>query len=95
MECTGAEVAACYIDGLPESPVDRVELENISVSFAADAKPGMPSMRNHNEARCRLGLYLENVRQVLVKNVKLSGVEGEALTAENCGDVDAQDLEVS
>lgn len=95
MECTGAEVAACYIDGLPESPVDRVELENISVSFAGDAKPGMPSMRNHNEARCRLGLYLENVRQVLVKNVKLSGVEGEALTVENCGDVDAQDLEVS
>lgn len=93
MECTGAEVAACYIDGLPESPVDRVELENITVSFADGAKPGMPSMRNHNEARCRLGLYLENVRQVRVKNVKLSGVAGKALTAEHCGDIVTEDFE--
>ncbi|MDE6591176.1 MAG: glycoside hydrolase family 28 protein, partial [Oscillospiraceae bacterium] len=27
MECTGAHVAACYIDGLPESPIDEVALE--------------------------------------------------------------------
>ena len=93
MECTGAEVAACYIDGLPESPVDRVELENITVSFADGAKPGMPSMRNQNQERCRLGLYLENVRQVRVKNVKLSGAEGKALTAVHCGDVVTEDLE--
>lgn len=95
MECTGAEVAACYIDGLPESPIGQVELENITVAFARDAKPGMPSMRNHNEARCRMGLYLDNVERVRVKNVKLSGVEGAALTAEHCPDVAAQDFEES
>ena len=93
MECTGAEVAACYIDGLPESPIGQVELENITVAFARDAKPGMPSMRNHNEARCRLGLYLDNVERVRVKNVRLSGVEGRGLTAEHCSDVSAQDFE--
>ena len=93
MECTGAEVAACYIDGLPESPVDRVELENITVDFASDAKPGMPSMRNHNEARCRMGLYLENVREAVVKGVRLSGVEGKALTAVHCGNIETQDFE--
>lgn len=93
MECTGAEVAACYIDGLPESPIDQVELENITVDFAADAKPGKPSMRNQNEDRCRLGLYLDNVKRVRVKNVKLSGVEGRALTAEHCPDVAAEDFE--
>lgn len=93
MVCTGAEVAACYIDGLPESPIGRVELEDITVDFAPDAKPGMPSMRNHNEARCRMGLYLDNVEQVRVKNVTLRGVEGRALTAEHCGDVATQDFE--
>lgn len=95
MECTGAEVAACYIDGLPESPIDEVALENITVSFADDARPGMPSMRNQNQERCRMGLYLDNVKQVRVKNVKLSGVEGRALTAEHCGDVVTEDLEES
>lgn len=63
------------------------------MAFARDAKPGMPSMRNHNEARCRLGLYLDNVERVRVKNVRLSGVEGRGLTAEHCSDVSAQDFE--
>ena len=70
-----------------------MELENITVDFAADAKPGKPSMRNQNEDRCRLGLYLDNVKRVRVKNVKLSGVEGRALTAEHCPDVAAEDFE--
>ena len=53
----------------------------------------MPSMRNHNEARCRLGLYLDNVKRVQVKNVKLRGVEGKALTADHCGDIETEDFE--
>ena len=95
MECTGAEVAACYIDGLPESPIASVELERISVAFAEDAKPGMPSMRNHNEARCRMGLYLENVERVRVRSVTLSGVEGKPLTAVGCGHIETEGFEES
>ncbi len=83
MECVDAEVAACYIDGLPESPIDRVELENVSVSFATDAKPGVPAMQNFAEERCRLGIYLDNVREISVKNVRLSGVVGESLIADH------------
>ena len=93
MECTGAEVAACYIDGLPESPIDEVALENISVSFAEDAKPGKPSMKNQNEDQCRLGLYLDNVKRIRVKNVKLHGVEGKALVADHYEDVVTEDFE--
>lgn len=93
MECTGAEAAACYIDGLPESPIGSVTLEDIAVSFAQDAKPGMPSMRNHNEARCRMGLYLENVERAHIRNVALSGVEGEPLTAVGCGEIETEGFE--
>ena len=93
MECTGAEVAACYIDGLPESPIDEVTLENIRVSFAEDAKHGMPSMKNQNQEQCRLGLYLDNVKRIRVKNVKLHGVEGKALVADHYEDVTTEDFE--
>lgn len=93
MECTGAEVAACYIDGLPESPIDEVALEDITVSFAQDARPGMPSMKNQNQEQCRLGLYLDNVSRVRVKNVKLHGVEGSPLVTQHCGDVETDNLE--
>ena len=93
MECTGAEVAACYIDGLPESPIDEVTLENISVSFAEDAKPGMPSMKNQNQEQCRLGLYLDNVKTIRVKHVRLHGVEGKALVADHYEDIVTEDFE--
>ena len=81
LRCTGAQVAACYIDGLPESPVDNVTLENVHIDFAADAKPGIPAMQNHAEERCRLGLYLDNVRSIHISDVSLRGVEGEKLIA--------------
>jgi len=81
LQCTGAQVAACYIDGLPEAPIEEVRLENITVSFAEDAKPGVPIMENFAKKRCRLGLYLDNVRHIRVKNVKLAGEEGEKLIA--------------
>ncbi len=81
MDCTDAEVAACYIDGLTEMPIESVRLENINISFARDAKPDLPAMQEFATQRCKLGLYLDNVRNVTVKNVKLSGVEGEKLIA--------------
>ena len=63
------------------------------MSFAEDAKPGMPSMKNQNQEQCRLGLYLDNVKKIRVKNVKLHGVEGKALVAGHCGDVVTEDFE--
>ncbi len=83
MECTDAEVAACYIDGLPEAPVDEVVLENIRIGFAEDAKPGVPIMENFAKERCKLGLYFDNVRHIAIRDVELSGVEGERVIADH------------
>ncbi len=79
--CTDAQVAACYIDGLPEAPVDEVVLENIRIGFAEDAKPGVPIMENFAKERCKLGLYFDNVRQIKIKDVDLEGVEGDRVIA--------------
>lgn len=83
LTCLNAEVAACYIDGLPEAPVDEVAFENVSVSFSPDAKPGVPIMENFAKKRCRLGLYLDNVRHIRVDNVTLDGVDGKKLIADH------------
>ena len=83
MECTGAEVAACYIDGLTESPIEEVDLENFSVTFAEDARPAVPAMQNFAQERCRLGLYLDNVRLIRLKNVTVRGAVGGGLAADH------------
>ncbi|MBR3359131.1 MAG: glycoside hydrolase family 28 protein [Solobacterium sp.] len=87
MECVDVEAAACWIDGLPESPIEKVELENISVTFAEDAKPFVPAMHEFAEPTCRMGLYLDNVKEVTVQNVTLKGTEGEPVIAQHCGEV--------
>ena len=94
MECTGAEVAACYIDGLPESPIDRVELENIQIIFAPDARPGIPAMKNFAEECCRLGLYLDNVKEIAIRNVRLDGEVGRKLVADHYETITAEGFEV-
>ena len=90
--CANAEVAACYIDGLPEAPIAEVGFENVSVSFSPDAKPGIPIMENFAKERCRMGLYLDNVRRIRVKNVKLDGVEGEKLIAAHYDEIEQDGL---
>ncbi len=83
LTCTDAEVAACYIDGLPEAPIREVCFEDVSVSFSPDAKPGIPAMENFAKERCRLGLYLDNVRHIRIDRVRLAGVDGEKLIADH------------
>jgi hypothetical protein len=83
LNCTGAQVAACYIDGLPEAPIEEVTLERVSVSFAEDAKPGIPIMENFAKKRCCLGLYLDNVRKIKIRDVQLEGVVGDKLIADH------------
>ncbi len=92
LHCTGAQVAACYIDGLPEAPIDSVRFENVSVSFAEDAKPGVPAMENYAVERCRLGLYLDNVRNIEIDQVQLKGVDGEKLIASHYEHLHAENL---
>ncbi len=77
--CTDAEVAACYIDGLPEAPIGEVSFDNVDIRFSPDAKPGVPIMENFAKPRCRLGLYLDNVRRIRLNNVRLEGVDGKKL----------------
>ena len=87
MECVDAEVAACYCDGLPEMPIEAVELQNVRVRFAEHAKPGVPSMFTDAPERCRLGLYFNNVGRVRLDNVRVEGQAGAPVVASSVGDI--------
>ncbi len=85
MECENCQVAACYCDGLPEQPIDEITVENIRFTYDPDAKPGIPAMRNHAEKMCRAGMYFDNVKKLTVRNVDISGNDGDALLAYHVG----------
>lgn len=87
MECLSCHVAACYCDGLPEMPIDEVTVENIRFTYDPDAKPGVPAMRNNAEQMCRAGMYFDNVKKLTVKNVSVTGCDGDELMAHNVGEL--------
>ena len=85
MVCEDCSVAACYCDGLPEAPIESITLEDISFTYKKDAKPDMPAMRNHAEFFCRAGMYFDNVTDLTIKNVNVTGQDGDDLIAKNVG----------
>lgn len=87
IECTDCECMAGYFDGLVEQPIKEVVIENVSFSFAEDAKPFKPAMLENVRDFCREGLYVDNVEHLVLKNVTFEGVEGEKIIMKNCGKV--------
>ena len=75
--CTGAQYAGCFFAGLPEMPVEKVVLENVSIDFDPDAKPGCAAMMDGLEDMKKVALMAENVNSIHLKNVSITGYEGE------------------
>ena len=79
MECTDCEWAAAYAYGLPEQPIGEVNIENVSFAFKEDASTGMPAMMDYVDRECKRGLYFNHVRKVNLKNVTVTGQDGDRL----------------
>ena len=73
-------------------PIDEVTFQNCRISFAENAKPGIPAMENFAKPRCKLGLYLENVRRIRVEDVTIKGADGESLIASGYEDLKVEKL---
>ncbi len=85
--CENCSVAGMFFYGLPEMPIQRIELTDVSVSFAPGAEPGQPAMMDGiADVKC-LGLFAANVETLRLKNVRIIGYEGEKLRLSGIGSV--------
>ncbi len=83
MECTDCEWAAGYFYGLTERPIESVTIENVSFTFKEDASAGRPAMMDYVDPVRKLGLYFNQVKQVHLKNVTMTGQDGEPVIPVN------------
>lgn len=74
-----AEYAGCWFSGLPEQPIDKVEMRNVSISFAENAGFGQAAMMCGAADCSKLAIWAENVREIVFHNVKLEGYAGNRL----------------
>jgi len=91
MECLDCEAAACYCDGLPEMPIKSITVEDVRFTYALDAKPAIPAMRSFIEEFLKVGMYFDNVGELTVRRVSVTGAIGDALIAKNVGSLHTED----
>lgn len=87
IQCTDCEWAAGWFYGLTEQPIGSVTLENVNFTIKPDAQPGRAAMMDYVPEVRKLGLYFNCVDKVHLKNVTISGQEGDEVTAINVGEV--------
>ncbi len=86
----GVRVAAAFLYGLAEMPIDDVSLSDVEISMAPDAEAGYADMADDLELMQRAGLFACHTRRLRLHNVEVSGQLGPALRL-----VDSTDVEIN
>jgi len=81
------KLAAGFVAGLPEMPVEDVSLHDVTISMARDAEPGYPEMADDMELMQGAGLHVRNVRGLRLEDVEIADQEGPALVLDNASGV--------
>ncbi|MGN0506827.1 MAG: glycoside hydrolase family 28 protein [Lachnospiraceae bacterium] len=79
IKATNCHAAASYIYGLPEQKIKKVSFEDVSFSYAKEPKAGVPAMMDGAGKQTRLGLFAKNVELLELKQVEITGQDGDAL----------------
>jgi polygalacturonase len=83
LECRNCHIAAAYIHGLPEQKIEKVSMENIKFTYAENASAGVPAMMENMEQVSKMGVYVNNVKELSIDNVTVEGQRGEAFITYN------------
>lgn len=67
--CKNIEYGVGFFLGLPESMIEEVKLENVTVSFNYESDAGECAMTSWHEKFKNVGFVVENVKKLILKNV--------------------------
>ncbi len=84
---TGVSCAGYFL-GLPEKPIECVEMKKVTITCAPDAKVMQPAMAGGVSYVNRKGLVAINVDRITMKDVTITGQDGVKLECEGVGEVE-------
>lgn len=88
IEASNCHVAGAYFYGLPEQKIGKIIMEHIHITYAGDARTGVPAMMDGAKPVCRQGIYANNIRYLFMRDVTVSGQQGEAVVTEHVDRID-------
>lgn len=80
IDARNCHVAAAYFDGLPEQKIEEIWMQNVRVTYAKEPKCDVPAMSLGVEACSRRGIFAENIKRLILRNVAICGQDGDAVT---------------
>ena len=83
IEAHNCHVAGAFIYGLPERKVDYVEFDHVTIDYDENPEPDEPAMMDDIQLTAKMGLYINNVQELVLNDVSISGCDGEPLLLEN------------
>lgn len=75
IECTDVNVAAGTFYGLPEQPIESIDIRNVSFEYSKDPKAGIPAMMDGLDPMKGKGLIFNYVNKVNIRNVTFTGLK--------------------
>ena len=89
IDAKDCHVAAAWLYGLPEQPIERVELENVHVTYAKNPQAGQAAMMEDCPKEMnRMGICAANIDKLVLRNVTVEGQDGEELSLLNVKSVE-------
>ena len=79
IDCSDVNVACGTFYGLPEQPIESIDIENVNFKMSKNAKPGIPAMMDGLDPMKEKGLVFSYVNNVKIKNVTFEGIKGEKI----------------
>lgn len=75
IDCENVNVAAGTFYGLPEQPIDSIDIENVSFNYSNNPKEGIPAMMDGLDPMKGKGLIFSYVNKVNINNVTFIGLK--------------------
>lgn len=83
IRCENVRNAAVYLLGLPEQPIDGIEIDDFYARYDPDAKPEPPDMAASIPPELHRGIYILNARHIRLKHIDIEGQLGDKIHLEN------------
>ena len=88
IHASNCHVAAAFFDGLPEQKIEEIIMKNISVTYAENPKCDVPAMSAGVETCSLKGIFANNVKKLVLKNVSITGQKGDAVALSNVDELE-------